>query len=121
MPNHILIVEDTDPVRLMFTRLLAQEGYLVTDAPDCEAALLLLEQEAFDLLLADYHLPNMKGSDLIRYVRQQHPAMRTVLMSGDPSVSYLAKDCMADGFYAKGNSLAQLLKAIAAVLPQPIA
>lgn len=121
MPYHVLLVEDHEAVRLLFARCLTQEGYQVTHVSDSETAIVLLTQETFHLLLTDYRLPGLMGDGLIRHVQEQYPAIRTILMSGDPATSYLARACGADGCYEKGTPLPKLMDSITGLLTSPVA
>ena len=60
----ILIIEDGETARLLITRLLEQEGYLVKGAADGVTGLLLAEEWNPDLIVLDLGLPDMSGADL---------------------------------------------------------
>ena len=64
----VLIVEDSDSVRRIATRILEEAGYSVTSAATAAEALAALGDGAFDLLITDVVLPGgMSGTELARH------------------------------------------------------
>ena len=80
----VLLVEDEDPVRLFSARALRNKGYKVIEARSGEAALELITAgtEPIDLLITDVVMPKMDGPTLIRSVRETHPDMKVIFISG---------------------------------------
>ena len=64
---NILIVEDLLTTRLFLRRTLEKLGYKnVVLSGDGEIALKELELKSFDLIISDWHMPNMDGLDLYK-------------------------------------------------------
>lgn len=80
--GQVLLVEDEDGVRLFSARALRSKGYQVTEARTGEAALEILEQQRFDLLLTDMVMPKVDGATLIRRAREKSPDLPVVCISG---------------------------------------
>jgi CheY-like chemotaxis protein len=81
MPK-ILIVDD-EPVVLSFTRAIFQRaGFEVVAAANAEAAQAACQSQALDVMLTDVRMPGMTGHELARWVAENSPATRTILMSG---------------------------------------
>jgi two-component system cell cycle sensor histidine kinase/response regulator CckA len=80
----IMLVEDDDPVRIFGARALRNKGYKVIEARSGEAALNLIRNDAetIDLLITDVVMPHMDGPALVREVREIHPEMRVIFISG---------------------------------------
>jgi CheY-like chemotaxis protein len=78
----ILLVEDEGAVRAALTRTLERRGFEVTPAPTAGEALSAIERASFDLVLTDLVMPGMSGRALIRRLRESHPELRIVAMSG---------------------------------------
>jgi PAS domain S-box-containing protein len=79
----ILLVEDEEPVRELVRRVLEDAGYEVLAAGlPSEAERLLAEAGHVDLLLSDVVMPEMSGYDLAARVREAHPEIRLMFMSG---------------------------------------
>jgi PAS domain S-box-containing protein len=68
---HVLLVDDHADVLEAHARLLSERGARVVTAESAEAAIALLREQRFDVLLSDLGMPGMGGYDLIRHVRQQ--------------------------------------------------
>jgi CheY-like chemotaxis protein len=78
----ILLVDDHPAVRCSVGDVLRDAGHDVSEAPDATQALKLLDRRAFDLLIVDYLLPEMKGDALARIARERWPTLRVVFLSG---------------------------------------
>jgi DNA-binding NtrC family response regulator len=73
MPYKILIIEDEKLIRWALEQHLMKQGYQVATAESAEKGLLLLTEDAPDLLLLDNCLPDMTGIQLLEklHVREQ--------------------------------------------------
>lgn len=78
----ILVVDDDKLVRRFMVELLRSLGYEVRDAQDGADALLLLDQQTFDLLLADFAMPGMNGAELARIAQLKQPGLPVIIVSG---------------------------------------
>jgi two-component system cell cycle sensor histidine kinase/response regulator CckA len=80
----VMLVEDEDPVRIFGARALRNKGYKVLEAKSGEAALDLIRgtEEKIDLLITDVVMPRMDGPTLVRQVREIHPEMKVIFISG---------------------------------------
>ncbi len=67
----ILVVEDDLDIARMLRRMLERIGYAVDFAADGAEALQHLEQTRYAAMTLDLVLPDMRGEDLIRYLRAQ--------------------------------------------------
>lgn len=79
----ILLVEDEDFIRDLYTRQLIKTGFAVKSASDGQSGLEMLKTEAFDLLLLDIMLPGMNGLQLLREFKTKNPnsPMITILLT----------------------------------------
>ena len=80
----ILIVDDEESIRTFSQRLLKSAGFEVHLARDGEDALDQLTRGECkpNLILTDYHMPNMSGIELIRRASVLQPDLKFVLVSG---------------------------------------
>jgi two-component system, cell cycle sensor histidine kinase and response regulator CckA len=79
----VLLVEDEDPVRIFGARALRNKGYKVLEAKSGEDALETIRGgEQIDLLITDVVMPRMDGPALIREVRETHPDLKVIFISG---------------------------------------
>jgi len=86
MPKHILVVDDEESIRFTFETFLAEEGYRVSSAADCEKGVALLREKDFDLIFADIILPGKTGIDLLKAAREIVPSVPVIMITGAPSV-----------------------------------
>ena len=70
MPNKVLIVDDTETMRLYEQMLLSGEGYDISTAEDGVEALSRIEEERPDLVLLDIMMPRMDGIECCRRIKQ---------------------------------------------------
>lgn len=66
--RHILVVDD-DPVMLRTIKHYLEEKYVVATAPSGKFALKFLSQKHTDLVLLDYEMPEMSGSDVFKEIK----------------------------------------------------
>ncbi len=79
----ILLVEDEESIRDLYTRQLTNDGFQVKTAFSGKAGLDALKAEAFDVLLLDIMLPDMNGLQLLREIKTEnlHPDMKVVMLT----------------------------------------
>lgn len=79
----IILIEDEDFIRELYTRQLSKAGFQVKSAIDGQSGLNLLKTEQFDLLLLDIMLPGMNGLQVLREFKTASPksAMITILLT----------------------------------------
>jgi PAS domain S-box-containing protein len=80
----VLLVEDEDSLRSVVAGTLRTNGYTVLDAPDGNTALELAKSydAPIDLLLTDLILPGISGRNTAEQLRQSHPSIKVIYMSG---------------------------------------
>ncbi len=80
----ILLVDDHDGVRATTAAMLQDLGHRVVDVGDGAGALELLRAapEAFDVVLTDYAMPRLSGTELVRQIRQLRPRLPAVIITG---------------------------------------
>lgn len=104
--RHILIVDDHTLVADMLELFLGQldQPIRVSKAGTVLQALAMARSEAdLSLVLLDLHMPDMDGFAGLRHLRQAHPDLPVVIISGDvsPATVDLATSCGARGFIPK--------------------
>ncbi|HOF89156.1 MAG TPA: response regulator [Armatimonadota bacterium] len=114
--QRVLLVEDDADVRELLRIVLAQTGYTVNAVEDGQCAKAALQTACHDLLITDYHLPDIQGNLLISYARSVYPCLATLLISAEPGVAHIAALCHAHAWFVKGQPLAGFLAAVTAAL-----
>lgn len=82
VPLRLLVVEDHPDTLRLLSRLLRADGYSVQTAGDVASALKLAAGGPFDLVISDVGLPDSSGYDLMKRIREDHPGMKGIAMSG---------------------------------------
>jgi DNA-binding NtrC family response regulator len=87
MPS-VLIVDDEPNIRRMVGALLGAEGYDVRDAADGMSGLTRADQDEPDVALIDLMMPGtLDGLGLLAKLRERHPDLPVVMMSGRAALS----------------------------------
>src|SRR3712207_4361809 len=85
-PARVLVVDDEEPIRLTMSDLLRRRGYEVITAENGEAALALIHQRPFDLLLLDLKMPGLSGIDVAKRARELYPEVAIIILTGHGSL-----------------------------------
>jgi CheY-like chemotaxis protein len=83
----ILIVDDDQAVQVTIRLLLERAGHQVVVASGGRQGIDQLEIGGFDLLFLDIFMPGMDGFETMRVVRQRHPLVQIIVISGRPIAS----------------------------------
>ncbi|GAB3335431.1 hypothetical protein GCM10027299_44410 [Larkinella ripae] len=70
MRKSVLVVEDQSAQRKLMVDALQRANYTIYQAGDVREAINLIHQQKPDVLVADMHLPNGDGTDVIREARK---------------------------------------------------
>ena len=81
MPR-VLVVDDDPLVCGAIEACLQRQGFETTIADGGESGLSALETAAFDVMLIDIFMPNMRGYESIRVFHERAPAIPLIAMSG---------------------------------------
>ena len=116
-PLNILIVDDHHEVRSATAGMLEELGHSVRQAPQGKAALVELDgDDRCDLLITDYAMPNMSGTELVREARKRKPGLRSMIITGYADNEALAGSLENVAILSKPFSLEKLAQAIGAVV-----
>lgn len=80
--SKVLIVDDDQDIRLLLDRFLAKNKFSPEAVPDGEAAIQLLKEHAFDLVLCDFKLPDINGLELIQKIKILCPEAAVIIITG---------------------------------------
>ena len=81
---HLLVVEDSEIVRMLMLEVLGDLGYSVIEAENATAALEVLEdqRQPLALMMTDVGLPDMRGEALAAKARELRPLLPVLFASG---------------------------------------
>ena len=109
----VLVVEDEPAQREILAYNLTAEGFQVFQAEDGEEALLLVAEEAPDLILLDWMLPNVSGIEICRRLksRSETRSVPIIMLSARSEEVDLVRglETGADDYMVKPYSVVELV------------
>ena len=84
--HSILVVDDDTAHRTMLRTLVGGWGYEIAEADDGEAAIRLVRERAYDLVLMDVRMLKVSGLEALAAVKTINPAIPVVIMTAFSSV-----------------------------------
>lgn len=111
-PPFVLVVDDEPIIAVTAVEVLNMSGYRATCAYDGHGALEAARKDAPDVVLSDVMMPGMSGFELAKLIRQNYPACKILLFSGNAATTQ--EMAPGQGFEVVGKPLhpADLLKLI---------
>jgi len=82
MKQRILAVDDQSTVADMVALWLTENGYDCDVAVSADAALALLDQNQYDLMISDVQMPGMSGIELLAQVKENFPNLAVLMATG---------------------------------------
>ena len=114
----ILIVDDSQELLDIMCEYLETCGYTVHMTTESKEALRLIAAAEYDVVVSDIHMPEMDGLELMARVKNKHPGLPVVLITGY-SVSEARKIAMekgADAFVEKPFHMKEIIDVVANLL-----
>ncbi len=118
----ILIVEDDLQLQQALQDTLELAGYQLWLASNAQDALVIVQQQAIDLVITDVNMAGMDGYQLLTWLRQHRPAILVIMMTAYGSVdrAVQAMQLGAADYLLKPFDPELLLSSIAKVAGQPV-
>ncbi len=95
---NILIIDDEEVLQDVLVTLIRQEGHHPLSCRTGAEGLAVLEREEVDLILLDLMLPDMRGQEVLRQVRERDPDQVVVVITAYSSIEG-AIEAMRDGAF----------------------
>lgn len=112
----VLVVDDDRLVRRFMTESLRSLGYEVRNTDNGIDALVLLDAQRCDLLLADFAMPGMNGAQLAKAAQMKQPGLPVLIVSGYADSAAVEAVLGAARQLRKPFDMAELGAAVAEVL-----
>jgi len=84
-PPSVLIVDDEAELTSALEERLCLRGFRAVGVTNGPAALAQLDAMPWDVVLVDVKMPGLSGLDLVRAIRDRHPAQPVILLTGHAS------------------------------------
>lgn len=108
----ILIVDDTEIVLERLFEMIAELESVdsVLKSNSYNQTLEIIKKQAPDVILVDLQLPGKNGIELLKYVKRNYPAVKTVIVTNSASEFYreLCKTLGADYFVDKSTEFEKI-------------
>jgi len=85
----VLFVDDEEPILRSLKRGLMDEPYSCLFASSGKEALKVIEQNEVHVLVTDMRMPEMGGLELLKIVKEKHPQIVRVVLSGYTQIGTL--------------------------------
>jgi two-component sensor histidine kinase len=95
MPR-VLVVDDDPNLILMLRKVFEANGYELQGTDSIEKGIAAFNEDSFNIVILDYHLPDGTGEDLLRWFHAEHPETVYVMMTFDSNPEF-AVSCMRSG------------------------
>jgi DNA-binding NtrC family response regulator len=106
--KRILVVDDEDNIRLLYSQELADEGYDVAAAANAADAVACLQEGEFDLVVLDIKLKNESGLELLQRIVKERHEMPVILCTAFSCYKDDFSAWLADGYVVKSSNLQEL-------------
>ncbi len=114
MHKKVLIVDDSDFMRMTLKDILTKAGHTVAEADNGKLALKVLEKEKVDLCILDIIMPEMNGMDALKQIHAQMQDLPVMMLSALCS-EHIVKEALrigAKAFVAKPFQPDSIIKRI---------
>ena len=120
-PHKVLVVDDEFASLEVLALLLTGEGFRVVMASNGEEALLRLADEAIDLVITDYKMPKMDGSELcLRMMADPRLRSIPVIFSSATYRQDVPRPSNVVAFYSKPLLFSELLRSVHRILNREV-
>jgi CheY-like chemotaxis protein len=109
----VLVVDDDGGIRYLLSVRLISAGYMVYEAANGREALEQMGNHSVDVVVTDYHMPEMNGFEVLSVCRAKWPGTPVVFFSGEQDdVAHEAVDRGAFAWVRKESEFTMLLEVL---------
>lgn len=116
MGTTVLIIDDHEQLRALTRQIVAEASslHVVGEAADGAEAMQLIQALRPAIVLLDLVLPQVKGLDVLRWIKEEHPETKVIIMTVHDEDAYrqAAEASGADAFLLKKTLMTDLLPTI---------
>lgn len=119
---HLLFVDDENLLHNLFERLFTRNGFQVTCCSSALQAIDLMKENAYDLVITDFMMPDMDGFALLGHIREHFPRTRVIMVTAHANVQHAVRMMQhgAIDYIPKPFTTAELLDRVNASLEAEI-
>ena len=82
---HLLIVDDEERFLFTYKKLLEKRGIKTTTCSNGFDAFNILNEHPIDVAVLDVKMPGINGIEVLRKIKQDHPDVEVILLTGNVS------------------------------------
>ncbi len=97
--RRVLIVDDDAPSRTIMRHVLSLHNFEIEEACDGLEADEMVDSRDFQLVIVDLRLPRLSGLDLIGRIREKHPNLPIIIVSGGGELEEAIEAIRHDVFF----------------------
>lgn len=114
----ILIAEDDNKIRQLFSRVLMKNGYTVKGASNGKEALDMIDKEYFDMMICDVMMPVMDGYELVRTLRDSGLTLPVLMVTAKTEFDDMRMGFLSgtDDYMVKPVNINELIIRVGALL-----
>lgn len=116
MAKKILLVEDEENERLLYTEELEKEGFEIKAVPDGTVAVELVERENFDLIILDLQMPIMDGIEALGKILMKKRDLPIIIYTAYPQYKDQFLTWAADAYLTKSSDISLLKEKVLSIL-----
>ncbi|MGK5091597.1 response regulator [Deltaproteobacteria bacterium TL4] len=92
----ILVVDDDQDMTLILGEILKELGHKVSTASNAEDAMTLIKTEQYYIVIADIHMPNISGIELLKWVKEFNSMIQVFIMTAHSNKETIV-ECLSSG------------------------
>ncbi|HAP66852.1 MAG TPA: two-component system response regulator [Nitrospinae bacterium] len=112
----ILVVDDEENIRILYSEELRDEGYDVIVASNAEEADIKIKESSPDLITLDIKMPGMDGIDFLRKVREHDKNIPIVMCSAYSDYKQDFRTWASEAYVVKSSDMVELKSIIREIL-----
>ena len=98
--QRILVVDDESSLRMSLFRALDRQGFqTITASSRKEAEVLASSELPLDLAIVDLRLPDGDGIELMQVLKQQHPGVQVIILTGHGTIETAVRATQSGAFH----------------------
>ena len=108
----ILIIDDEERIRDIYTRLFVEQRFIVRHAPDAVKATNILIRENIDIILLDIKMPEINGKTMFEVIELYNPHLKVIVSSVYPINKQKQMIPKAADYFDKSQGLNVLIEKV---------
>ena len=114
--TRVLLIDDDPSIQEVYSRLLRDEGFQVSQATNADKATELLITKPFDLILLDIHMPRVDGSVMREVIECYDENLKIIVSSVYPLSEQQKRVPKAAEYFDKSHGTELLMEIIRRVM-----